>query len=68
MRFYLVKVQMNDDAAIILIQVGCRFIGKEDWRLLDESPGKGGSLFFPLAQFIGVMGKKVHEDHLICKS
>ena len=28
---------MNDDAAIILIQVGCRFIGKEDWRLLDES-------------------------------
>ena len=28
-RFHIVKEQMNDDAAIILIQVGCRFIGKE---------------------------------------
>lgn len=44
---------MNDDAAIILIQVGCRFIGKEDWRLLDESPGKGGSLFFPWLSSLG---------------
>jgi len=43
--------QVNDDLAVLLIQRGCRLVGKNKARRLDQGTGNRDALLFPSREF-----------------
>ncbi len=57
--------QVEDDVAVVAIEIGRGFVGQDQRRLLDKRPGNGDALLFPLAQLVRFFLEQRQEAHLI---